>query len=501
MQIRPLLGLLGVLIAAFAAEFNDQVASAAITDVAGGLHISHDPATWFDSLYVSAEVLGMALAPWLLVTFTLRHFALYVLVLNVVSSLLIPVCPVEPALYALRCLQGLSGGLTIPLLMTTALRVLDPPIRLYGLAVYSLTASFTPALATSMAALWTDLVGWQFVFLQALPLCAVAAVLVWHGVPQDAPRYDRFRIFDWRGFLGVLVGLGSLSTMLQQGDRLDWFNSPLICVLALLSVVVVPLLLLNEWFHPLPLIKLQLLGRRNIAFGGLALFMFLLIGQSGSGLPNSFLQEVQGFRPEQAYLVTLEVAVSQLLMLPLLAWVLDHRAVDARVVNFLGLGLVLVSCVGSSFLTVDWFPGEFFLWQAFQAVGQPMVVMSLLLLATNAVRGPAEAPFASALVNTPRALAEATGVWLTQLITRWRGGLHYNRIADQLGQDRWRLPGAGGAGPGGMAALSQAVEAQARVLTISDAFLVFAAITVALMLVVLVLPERTLPPRLQLAKG
>ncbi len=45
-------------------------------------------------------------------------------------------------------------------------------------------------------------------------------------------------------------------------------------------------------------------------------------------------------------------------------------------------------------------------------MGQPLVVMSLLLLATNAVKGPQEAPFVSALVNTPRALAEATGVWL-----------------------------------------------------------------------------------------
>ena len=60
--------------------------------------------------------------------------------------------------------------------------------------------------------------------------------------------------------------------MLQQGDRLDWFNSPLICVLALISVVAIPLLIVNEWFHKVPLLKLQLLGRRNIAYGVIALF-------------------------------------------------------------------------------------------------------------------------------------------------------------------------------------------------------------------------------------
>jgi DHA2 family multidrug resistance protein len=65
-------------------------------------------------------------------------------------------------------IQGFAGGLTIPLLMTTALMVLPPPIRLYGLAVYGLTATFTSPFSASLAALWTDVVDdWQFVFLAA----------------------------------------------------------------------------------------------------------------------------------------------------------------------------------------------------------------------------------------------------------------------------------------------------------------------------------------------
>ena len=58
----------------------------------------------------------------------------------------------------------------------------------------------------------------------------------------------------------LVIGSGALSTMLYQGDRLDWFNSRLICVLALTSAFAIPLLLVNEWFHPLPLLKLQMLA-------------------------------------------------------------------------------------------------------------------------------------------------------------------------------------------------------------------------------------------------
>jgi DHA2 family multidrug resistance protein len=513
--MRPLIGLLGVVVAAISSEFNDQVSSIALPDTAGGLGFSHDPGTWFGSLYVTAEIVGMAISPWLLVTFTLRHFTLLVILLNAISSVLIPFSPDQPALLALRVAQGLSGGLTIPLLMTTALRVLDPPIRLYGLSVYAVTATFVPAVAATVAAAWTDLVGWQFVFLESVPLCAVAAVLVWYGVPQDEPHYDRFRVFDWRGAVLILVGLGSFSTMLQQGDRLDWFNSPLICVLALISVVAIPLLIVNEWFHKVPLLKLQLLGRRNIAYGVIALFIFLLIGLSGSVLPNTFLEQVQGFRPEQLYPLTLAIALAQLLMLPALAWLLDFPAVDARVVSFIGLMLILTACLTSSFITGDWFVASLWTSEALQAVGQPMVVVPLLLMCTNSVQRPDEAPFLSALVNTPRAISEAVGVWLIQLIQRWRGGLHYNRIADQVGQERLSLiqapaidprypppllPDGHSRAPGSLAAFAHAVQQQAQILTISDAFLVSAALTAALMVIVLVLPERTLPPRLQFAK-
>jgi DHA2 family multidrug resistance protein len=466
MDIKPLFGLCGVLIAAITSEFNDQVTSIALSDVRGALGISHDAGTWIESLYVSAEIIGMATSPWLLVTFTLRRWTLFAIALCGASSVLIPFSPNIEAIYTLRLLQGLAGGMIIPLLMTTAFRVLTPDIRLYGLAVYALTATFTPALASTVAALWTDIVDWRFVFLQTIPLCSLAGVLVWYCLHQDQPKYERFRMLDWRGALLLVIGSGALSTMLYQGDRLDWFNSSLICVLALVSAVAIPLFLVNEWFHPLPFLKLQMLGRRNIAYGALGLFTFLLISQSGSTVPLRYLQEVQGYRPLQSNLITLEIAASQLLMLPAMALLLDYKRVDSRVVSMVGLGLILASCIGSSFLT-------------------------------------------------SRAVAEAASAWFVALIDRWRNALHSDRIIDQAGQDRWRVLQSNGvlpqypppltpAGqprmPNTLEAFRHAVEQQAAILSTSDTFLILGGMTVFLMVVVMTLPVRTVPPRILFAK-
>jgi hypothetical protein len=88
-DIKPLITLGGVLIAAMTSEFNDQVTVIALTDIRGALGISRDSATWIESLYVSAEIVGMAISPWMAMTFTLWHSTLFAIVLCCTSSVLI----------------------------------------------------------------------------------------------------------------------------------------------------------------------------------------------------------------------------------------------------------------------------------------------------------------------------------------------------------------------------------------------------------------------------
>jgi hypothetical protein len=88
-NVRPLLGLLGVLVAALSADLNEFVSSAALIDVRGALGISADPGLWIDSLYVTGTALGMAFAPWNAVTFTLRRFTLFAIGLACAATTLL----------------------------------------------------------------------------------------------------------------------------------------------------------------------------------------------------------------------------------------------------------------------------------------------------------------------------------------------------------------------------------------------------------------------------
>jgi DHA2 family multidrug resistance protein len=109
-EIKPSLGLGGVLIAAMMSEFNDQVTSVALTDVRDALEIGHDSGTWIESLYVSAEIIGMAISPSLMMAFTLRRWTLFAIALCRASSVQIPLTPSIEAICALRLLRASRGA-------------------------------------------------------------------------------------------------------------------------------------------------------------------------------------------------------------------------------------------------------------------------------------------------------------------------------------------------------------------------------------------------------
>ena len=507
MELRPAIGLFGIVLAAIAAQLNDAVLNSALADVAGNIGLSNDTATWLQTLFITGQVLGMCSSPSLGIGFGFRRFAFFAIFLNCFPALLMTLGGQNgTAVLILRFIEGLASGFTIPLILTIALRTVPPAIRLYALSVYAMTATLTPFLATSFAGLWIDTVqDWRFVFLQPLPWCAIAAACVWWGLPSDQPDRKRLGQFDWIGLTFVATGWGSLTIVFEQGDRLDWFHSPVIIVLTAIALVSLPALVVSERFARVPLMKFSLLAKRNLLYPVVTLLLFLVLSLTASQVPLAFLMQVQGYKPLQAHLVTLAVAVPQVILLPLTAWILDHRRVDARWINALGYALILIACYGAAHVTPTWNRDQFFVWQLVQSVGFAFVVMPLLLIATNAIK-PDEGPYGSALVNTPRAVAEGVGVWAIELITRLRGGLHRERILDLIGQNRLQLEqlgllptGASRVPDPALTAANAEVMRQTAVLTTIDSYAILGSVAVVLMIALAFLPTRTYPPRIELA--
>jgi DHA2 family multidrug resistance protein len=237
---------------------------------------------------------------------------------------------------------------------------------------------------------------------------------------------------------------------------------------------------------------LQLLKRRNFAYGLSTLCLFVIVATAGSAIPAAYLMEIHHYRPQQVMPIALMIALPQLVLAPLVAFVINRHWLDSRYVLAGGLILLTIACIGASFITSDWIREDFYALQVLHAIGQPMVVVPLLKNATGVI-APMEGPFASAMVNALRGMsAVVAGSAVENFITQ-REHFHSNVLLDAVGS-RWHT-----LSPlvtqGSVAELAERVRGQALVLSFSDAFLALLLIIAVLFLILLTLPKRAYPPQ------
>jgi DHA2 family multidrug resistance protein len=268
------------------------------------------------------------------------------------------------------------------------------------------------------------------------------------------------------------------------------------------GAIMLVLFLVNEWFHPLPFLKIQLLARMNLTHALITLGGVLLIFVAVASVPAAYLAEVKGYRPLQSAPLSLCVALPQLLALPLVAALCNIRAIDCRWILATGIGLIVLTCGVGSYLTSDWVRDNFYVLQIIQIFAQPMAVIPLLMLATNGM-APAEGPFASAWFNTIKGLASVVGTGVTEGFFSMREHFHSNVLVDQLGNRPHALAMAndGFARATGLPhhafllLLDERMREQAMVLASADVFRLMALVAVALIVLIPLIAPRVYPPR------
>lgn len=478
--MRPMLGLLGIFLAAMMAGMNSRVGALALADLRGALGAGFDDGSWLTTAYSAGELIAMPFSAWFAITLSVRRFEIWMLSVCTLLALALPFVHDLNLLLALRFVQGVASGTTIPILMMAALKFLPPPIRLYGLALYAMTATFAPNFSIWLAGQWIDgLFDWRWVYWQIVPLAVISGVLIGWGMPREPIDAARFRQANWFGMACGVPAFGLIAVALDQGVRLDWFNSALVTFSLAAGAILLAVYLLTEWYHPAPFIKLQVMDRRNLLLG-FTLFVFLLVVLlSGSMLPAGYLGPIQDYRPMQMASIGLIVALPQLVLGFAVALLLYRKWVDARMVFAAGLVLIALACLAGAQLTVAWNREQFVLAQALQALGQPMAVVSMLFLITSVVR-PHEGPYVSGAINTLRALGSMIGAAVVGQLLTVRGRFHAEMLLDHAALAGNFVPDSLEPGQ-----LMRIVGQQSLVLSIADAYRVLGVVALLLIPVVL----------------
>src|SRR5262249_55887961 len=148
-----------------------------------------------------------------------------------------------------------------------------PPKQPIGLAMFAVSATFAPAIGPTIGGYFTENWGWQYIFYLNLVPGALMVALLWISLERKPMQLGLLRQGDWWGILTMAVGLGALQTVLEEGNKDDWFGSPFIVRLSILAAVSLVLFVWIELTTAHPLLDLRLLKRRNFALGTASLFL------------------------------------------------------------------------------------------------------------------------------------------------------------------------------------------------------------------------------------
>ncbi len=423
------LAVAGATLGAFMAVLNIQIVNASLADIQGAIGAGIDDGGWISTSYLIAEIVVIPLSGWLARVFSIRIYLLTNAVLFLVFSAACALAHDLPQMIVIRALQGFTGGVLIPLAFTLIITLLPKAKQPVGLALFALSATFAPAIGPTIGGYLTENWGWQYIFYVNIVPGAIMVAMLYVSLESKPMQLALLREGDWPGIATMAIGLAALQTVLEEGNKDDWFGSPFIVRLAVISAIALTLFFWIELTSKKPLLNLRLLFRRNFGFGVLANFLLGIALYGSVYILPVYLSRIQGYNSEQIGMVLAWTGLPQLVLIPLVPRLM--KRFDPRIVIGVGFALFAASNFMNIYMTNDYAADQLFWPNVVRAVGQALAFAPLSAVATGGIEAE-NAGSASALFNMMRNLGGAIGIAALQTLLTKREQYHSNVLMQSI---------------------------------------------------------------------
>jgi DHA2 family multidrug resistance protein len=409
-------------LANFMAVLDLTIVNVAVPHIAGSLAVSPNQGTWAITSYAVAEAITVPLSGWLAGRFgAVRVFSIAAASFGFFSLL----CGFAPSLSFLvifRVLQGFSGGPLMPMSQALLMRVTPPKQVQLGLGLQTMTTIIAPIAGPVLGGILTDSVGWPWAFFINVPISIFVSLAVWRLLKSRQAETVRLPI-DYVG-LGLLVlWVGALQIMLDNGQDDDWFNSPFIVTLCVVAALGFLAFLIWELTEEHPIVDLSVFRIRT--FSVMAGAMALTFGAFFATivLTPLWLQTNMNYTATWAGYVMAFQGVLGVAMAPVAAMMLSR--VDPRAMMSVGLGILAGVTLWRTGFAQNITFWQLAMPQLVTGLGMPLFFVPLLGLSIAAVP-PKQTASAAGLVNFIRTMSGAFGTAL--VTTGWDQATTASRV-------------------------------------------------------------------------
>lgn len=308
----------------FAEEFNTSLATVA----------------WTMTAYTLALATVIPATGWAADRFGTKRTYILALILFTAGSVLCASANSIGMLIAFRVVQGLGGGMLMPLGMTILTRAAGPQRLGRLMAVLGIPMLLGPIAGPILGGWLIEVASWHWIFLINLPLGIISVILAFVIFPKDDPQPSEK--FDFFGMLmlspGLALFLFGVSSIAESGTGASF--GPRVWLSASIGLLLVAGFVFYSFKPKHPLIDLRLFKNRALTISSIALVVFV-VAFMGAGLlfPSYFLQ-VRGESTLAAGLLMAPQGLGAMVTMPL-AGILADKFPIGRIVPF-GIALIAI---------------------------------------------------------------------------------------------------------------------------------------------------------------
>ena len=331
-----------LIIGSLAVGFDTTIISVALHTLSVQLHASIATIQWVSTGYLLALGVSIPLAGWAQARFGAKRVWIFALAVFLIGSILSSLSWSAGSLIVFRIVQGLGGGLMLPLFSTMIMQAAAGRALGRTMSIVTLPFVVAPILGPVIGGIIQNWLDWRWLFWVNVPFCVVGFILAWRMLDPDATNArPRFDFVGWfllsSSLVAILLGL---SNSVHEGGfgRADAFGPLLVG-----AVLLVTFALYSVRRADNALVDVKLFLHGPLASASALTFL------SGAALYGSMVllplywQDVRGADALSAGLLLAPQGIGALLSRPLAGGLTDR--IGARWVAFTGFAIVGLATV------------------------------------------------------------------------------------------------------------------------------------------------------------
>ena len=406
-----------------------SVVNVSLDHIRGSLSAGYDEATWTITAYLVSNAIVIPMAGWLARLIGRKNYQIASIALFTFSSFMCGSSWSLASLVFFRILQGIGGGGLVPISQSILLESFPREKHGQAMAIFGLGAMLGPIVGPLLGGWITDSLSWRWIFYINIPI-GIIAIIMNIIVIQDPPYMQRQKMkIDYWGLLFLSVGLGALQFVLDKGENEDWFGSNLIVTFAIIAVVSLVFLVVNEYFSEHPVVNLRLFKDRTFTSGSTVMF-FVFLNLFGSiVLLPIFLQMMMGYTSFYAGLVLGPGGLATMFAMPVVGKFINKVGPKRFLVAGISICALSTYMMSRFNLTTDFWT---FVWpRVALGFGMGMTFIPLTTLTLSHI--PKERMTeATSIYNLLRNLGGSVGIAFTTTMLSRRAQFHQTRLVEHL---------------------------------------------------------------------